>query len=39
MPDVMKGKLITSNIASARFQWYLKDSVFWLAPMALYDMA
>ena len=31
MPDKMAGKLITSNIASARNQWYSKDSVFWLA--------
>ena len=36
MPDNMAGKLVTSNIASARTQWYSKDLVFWLAQMTLY---
>ena len=36
MPDKMTGKLFTSNIASARNQWYSKDSVFQLAQMTLY---
>jgi len=39
MIDKMAGKLITSHIASARYQWYLNDSVFWLAQMTLYIMA
>jgi len=39
MLDKMAEKLVTSNIASARNQWYLKDSVFWLAQMTLNVMA
>jgi len=39
MPDNMADKLLTSNIASARNQWFSKDSVFWLAHMTLYIMA
>jgi len=39
MPDKTAGKLVTSNIASARNQWYLNDSVFWLAQMTMYIMA
>jgi len=28
-------KDVTSNVACARSQWYMKDSVFWLAQMTL----
>jgi len=31
MPYKIAGKLVMSNIASARNQWYSKDSDFWLA--------
>jgi len=39
MPDKMAGMLFTLNIASARNQWYSKDSFFWLAQMTLYVIA
>jgi len=39
MPDKMAGKLVASNIASARNQWYLNDSVFWEVQMTVYIMA
>ena len=39
MPDQMAGKLVAPNTASARNQWYLKDSFFFLAQMKLYVMA
>ena len=39
MPDKMVENLVTSNIASARNQGCLKDSVLWLAQMTLYVMA
>jgi len=32
-------KLVTSNIASARNQWYSNDADFWLAQITLYAMA
>ena len=38
MHDKMAGKIVTSNIASARNQWLSKDSVFWLVQMT-YVMA
>jgi len=38
MTNKMAGKLITLNTASARNQWYSKDSVFWLAQVSLYVM-
>jgi len=39
MPDTKAGKLVWFNIASARNQWYSKDTVFWLAQMTLYVTA
>ena len=39
VPNKMAGKLVAPNTASARNQWYLKDSFFCLAQMTLYVMA
>jgi len=38
MTDKMTWTIVTSNIASARNQWYLKDSVFRMAQMTLYSL-
>jgi len=38
MPDKNARKHVTSNIESARNQWYSEDSVVWLAQMTLYLM-